>query len=127
MRVFVVGTGRCGSLSVGRWLQDNDVLTEMESYAKRLCQCVEDKVRGDRWNRKPLEAVWSRTPLNGVIVDNNLSLFIEDLAAMGPCRFIWLIRNPWDCISSLMAWKWYRERRDIEPNDVFAKRYTMQY
>ena len=54
------------------------------------------------------------------IVDNNLSLFIENLANSGPCRFIWLIRNPWDCIASLAAWKWYRKPKDVEPNDVFA-------
>lgn len=92
----------------------------MERYAESLCRQAVYKLSRGPWNRGVLETVWARSPSHGVSVDNNLSLFIEDLAVMGPCRFVWLIRNPWDCISSLMAWKWYRKPNDIEPGDVFA-------
>ncbi len=120
MKTFVVSTGRCGSTSLARWLQDNGLATEMEPHAFQLCCLAYEKMRGCSWDDSVLTGLWSRMPVGGVVVDNNLSLFIEDLAAMGPCRFVWLIRNPWDCISSLMAWRWYRNPDDPESGDGFA-------
>lgn len=117
----MIGTGRCGSLSLGRWFQDRGVRTEMERHAESLCRQAVYKLGRGSWNRGVLETVWARSPSHGITVDNNLSLFIENLASRAPCRFVWLIRNPWDCISSLMAWKWYRDDNDIDPRDVFAQ------
>jgi len=117
---FIVSTGRCGSTSLCAWLGGHGVDARMEPYAERLVVHSCDKLAG-RPNKsvKLLGDVLRRHP-SGCIVDNNLSLFVEDLSCMGDARFIWLIRNPWDCISSLMAWKWYRRKGDIDPKDVFA-------
>lgn len=127
MRVFVIGTGRCGSLSLARWFQDHGVRTEMERHAELLCRQAVYKLSRGSWDHGVLNVVWARSPSHGVSVDNNLGLFVENLAVMGPCRFVWLIRNPWDCIASLMAWKWYRKPNDIEPDDVFANNRLTAY
>lgn len=93
----------------------------MEPYAESLVVDARNKLAGvEREQAMRFLNLVFRRNLHACIVDNNLSLFIEDLAGLKPCRFIWLIRNPWDCIASLMAWKWYRKPNDIEPNDVFA-------
>lgn len=122
MTTFVVCTGRCGSTSLCQWLQRYGDAS-MEPFARELIvESVKKPVTG-----KPSPAAVKlltdivRLCKNRTVVDNNLSLFVEDLAEIGPCRFVWLIRNPWDCISSLMAWKWYRDPDDIDENDVFAQ------
>lgn len=120
MTTFVVGTGRCGTFSLFTWLGNHGVDSHMETYAKRLVVYSCDKLHR-RANRsvKLLADMFRRHP-NGCVVDHNLSLFVEDLACMGDARFIWMIRNPWDCISSMMARKWYRRPNDIKSDDVYA-------
>lgn len=121
MTTLVVSTGRCGSASLSQWLGSCGVVARMEPYAKSLVVCSRKSLSGvhDKGVGVVLGRVMRLNP-NGVMVDSNLSLFIDDLDRLGDARFVWLIRNPWDCISSLMAWKWYRESGDIDAGDVFA-------
>lgn len=100
----------------------------MEPCAENLVVDARNKLLGVERKQAMqfLKLIFRRNP-HACIVDNNLSLFVENLAAMGSCRFVWLIRNPWDCIASLMAWKWYRKPNDIDPNDVFANNRLTAY
>lgn len=95
----------------------------MEPYAEQLVKFSVQKVESGKASPAAIKLLGNiaRAHAGGCVVDNNLSLFVDELADICPCRFIWLIRNPWDCISSLMAWKWYRYPEEIDENDVFAK------
>ena len=122
MFTFVVGVGQCGDMSLCTWLQQHGVRAVMEPHAERLIKAA--VVKAETGKVEPITAKLladvPRPHRNGCVVDENLSLFIEDLARMTTCRFVWLIQNPWDCISSLMAQKWYREPENRGRDDVFA-------
>lgn len=125
MKAIVVGTGRCGSNSMAQWLARCGLKVAMEPFAE-IAACANywymKHLRVDASPRMDIIRHMMRMyDRYDVIVDNNLSYCSLRMYAYGVVdRVIWLVRNPWDTVCSLVKWKWYRDPEDIRPDDVFA-------
>jgi len=121
-RLIVVGTGRCGSNSFCAWLRRCGLVARIEPTASQLVVEQRRFVEGDGCNLGLLPSLALTTPDADAVVDNNLSFFVKLLLNHEPSlRVIWLIRNAWDCVGSMVGWKWYRDSTDIVQNDIYAR------
>lgn len=121
-RIIVVGTGRCGSTSLCEWLNRCGLVARMEPRAPELVVQQRRLIEGPGFDPYDIFDVALNLPQVEAVVDNNLSFFVRMLLELdGALRAIWLIRNPWDCVASMVGWKWYRQPNDIMPDDIFAR------
>lgn len=120
-RLIVVGTGRCGSNSFCAWLRRCGLLARMEPTAPELVVQQRRYVEGEPCSLSLIPSLALTMPDADAVVDNNLSLFVKLLCEHDALvRVIWLIRNAWDCVGSMVGWKWYRDPADIAPDDIYA-------
>lgn len=118
---FVVGTGRCGSLTISRVLSQHPDATcrhEPRPQMIRLAAEWAHRERDREQIRRELDAVFrgsSVFPANKVYgeSDQNYSHLIPLLADLLPAsRFIWLIRDGRDFVASASERGWYSSQAD---------------
>jgi hypothetical protein len=118
--IYVVGTGRCGTT---KYAQLHNLLHEPIGIRKRL-----PTRRGLIKRLKERMRRAKKLGKNGVS-DFRQSFCIEEIAKVDKdAEFVWLIRNPNDCIGSFLRRGWYAGEDIIKyriyPEGGFPEEYT---
>jgi hypothetical protein len=114
--IWVIGTGRCGTKSYAVW--KGGVHEPRPSIRQEALQYYYKQDKSEALMEKLKDRL-----KYGLCSDNCQSLVIAPIVSIDKkAKFVWLIRNPNDCIHSFMrrgGWNAYIETLKIEPKKGF--------
>ena len=107
MQVAVIGTGRCGTSSLARWLPG----AEQEVQHHRLCAAM------GPWD---IFAAISEL-LPPYVVEPHLGLFLPWSHLVWPdAKYVWVQREREPTVDSMMRWGWYRSHTSPSCSDIWV-------